>query len=196
MGGAAWTVVTAQAEIPWEPALFLLASFVTWTTAELKAEEPPKPTLHPHDVALGENLRSLFSSRLRGLLRDHDFGNSFDFTDIEPIGDVSRWEAPMQEFVSEELNRKLDEIVQCCTEIYRQIVEEGRPMDRGHDTWTFATEEERYSDFYGKATLATIGQVNRRTTRLLELVHDFERLFRRLSPDSYSEKRKSSQLQP
>jgi hypothetical protein len=186
MGGAAWTAVEYQTETPWEPAIFLLGAVTIWITSELKAEEQPEPELHPHDIALAKELQAVFTPRLRGILRDFDFRNSFDFQDIEPLGDIRDWEGPEHEFEDEQLNRKLDEIIQICTEIYTRIIEDARPLQwKGRrDSWTFATEEERYSDFFGRETFAKISEVNRNTSKLLERLHDFERLFRKLSPAS------------
>ncbi len=182
--------VYKSGEFPFEILAAFLLSFVTWAFAEYKADQNGNvdTRLHPHDLKLAGELRGLFTGRLRGLLRDFDFSNSFEFEAIEPLSIFQRWSGPAFEFENQELNRHLDAIIQISTEIYDQIIEEGRPIERmGREWWTLATEDEIISDFYGKETFSKIFRINANTTKLLEALSDFERLFKRLAPASYAQ---------
>ncbi|MFS8120795.1 hypothetical protein QD336_00060 [Rhizobium sp. BR 250] len=183
--------VYKSGEFPFEILAAFLLSFVTWAFAEYKADQngDAGTLLHPHDIKLANELRRLFTPRLRGLLRDFDFSNSFEFEAVEPLKVLQEWSGPAFEFENEELNRLLDAIIQISSEVYDQIVEEARPIERmaRWEWWSFATDDERISDFYGKETFSKIFRINANTTKLFDALNDFERVFKRLAPASYAQ---------
>lgn len=176
---------------PFEILAAFLLSFVAWAFAEYKADQNDEADtgLHPHDIKLANELRGLFTPRLRGLLRDFDFSNSFEFEAVEPLKVFQHWSGPAFEFEDEELNRLSDAIIQISSEVYDQIVEEARPVERMArlEWWTFATDDERISDFYGKETFSKIFRINANTTKLFDALNDFDRMFKRLSPANYTQ---------
>lgn len=175
--------------VPWEPVLTFILSFAVWAFAESKANMPQerKPTLHPHDVKLGNELRTVLDERMKGYLREGPFSGTFRFESFDPISVFARWRGTEREFEDGELDNLMSEIVRASAEVDSAIAEHGNAIERRMEFGSFATDQERISDWYGRETALKIQDANLLARNLAELGDQFERVFRRLSPESYQQ---------
>ncbi len=171
----------------WEPISCLVVAFAGWAFAECKADAsaPAPAILHPHDIELGNALRGILNERLKGYLKGHPVSTTFLLASFDPVSELSRWNGPEREFENQELDNLASEAVRLAHELDGQIGEHANIVEHNLDFASLAPDQERASDWYTRETSVKIQKVNTIATRLAEAGDNFERAFRRLSPESY-----------
>lgn len=189
MISAAWGVSSYDTgDFPWEPTLTFIASFGAWAFAEFKADAPTPAVngLHPHDIELGNTLRSLLDERLKRYLREHSFGQTFRYATIDPISELANWTGTEREFVNADLDNQSSEVVRLARELDGKITEYGNPLEHRMEFMSLVPDQERVSDWHSRETSLKIQEVNSIANQLADAGDRFERTFRELSPESYA----------
>lgn len=100
--------------IPDTPAwLGLMLVVIGVATASLGAywQRPlPPPRPNPHDVALLNRFRALFSEGLIDFLRNHEFSNPFRRDGLAGVSEVAAWEGAKFEFVDTAVEKVFSEV--------------------------------------------------------------------------------------
>lgn len=193
MVSVAWFTSSYQRspEFPFEALLAVLGAAGAWIWAEQRHDKPAPsavPALHPNDVALGLRLREVFSPALRRFLREHSFGQPFrngQIAGIETIADD--WQGAAYEFEDEELDNISAEIVRLSSEFANKIgLYSGPAMRWGADFLSIPTDHERADDLFTEQTFSNIREIDDIANQIVGKVDEFEKAFRRLSPESFS----------
>ncbi len=189
MISAAWIGSSLkEGEAPFEAVMSLIGSFGVWVFAEWKDVSSVDTRVdgpHPHDVELANTVRSLLTIDVKRRLREQSFGESFPYSRLDPIRELASWCGAERELVDAELDNLLWEMVRLSKELEERIFEYGEPLEHRLDRWSLAPHRERISDFYSSETFAKIAEVDNVATELAEAADEFEKAFRRKSPESY-----------
>lgn len=180
--------VYKNGEFPFEILSAFLLSFVAWAFAEYKSDatnDNANTGLHPHDVELGNALRAILSERLKRYLKSHPVSSTFIIASFDPVSQLSNWNGPEREFENCELDNLSFEVVRLSRELDGQISEHSNLLEHNLDFASFAPDHERISDWHSRETSIKIQEANSIATQLAEAGDNFERAFRRLSPESY-----------
>lgn len=183
-----WGVSSSRdGDFPWDALALLIPSFATWALAEFKsdADQERKPQLHPHDVSLGLKLRQLFNDNTRIFLREHSFGTPYQHSRLHPIRDVIYWRGAEYEFDNSELDNISSEIVRLSDELYTKLAEYAGPTKGPEGYFAVPLEHERSQDRFGSETTARIAELNSLARQIVQWLDQFEKIFRKLSPESY-----------
>lgn len=187
----AWFFATWESEkFPYDALTAFIPLFLSWLYFEAsgttKALEQAVPTLHPHDVELGQKLRGLIDERMKRYLRETSFGESFYYERLEPIRQLANeWTSAEYEFVNTELINLAGEVQRVCQEFDDQVFELAYPLDRD-GWWSIIPDLERKSDWHSRETSLMVGRVNALASDIAEKADAFERGFRLLAPEAYA----------
>jgi hypothetical protein len=188
MLAVAWVVSSIKGgNVPWDGIALFISSFIAWAFAEYKADAqaPVAEKLHPHDIDLGLKLRQLFNEPAKIFLREHSFGQAYPHTRLHPVRDVSYWEGAEYEFENEELDNIGSEIVRLSDELYTKLAGYAGPIRAPDGYFAVPLDHERAQDRFGPETTARIAEVNALSRQIVEQLDQFEKVFRKLSPESY-----------
>jgi hypothetical protein len=197
MVAVGWMVSSMQSgNVPWDGIALFIPSFVGWAFTEYKSDAALSPAskLHPHDVALGIKLRQLFNEPTKIFLREHSFGQAYPHSRLHPVRDVSYWEGSEYEFENPDLDNISSEIVRLSDDLYGKLAAYAGPVNRPEGYFAVPLDYERAQDRFGAETSARIAEVNALAKRIVEQLDLFEKTFRRLSPESYSAKPRTTNV--
>lgn len=177
-----------RGESVFEPLAGFVVAFVGWAFAEFKSDVATDAVnvLHPHDVQLGIKLKTRLDGNMKRFFRTHSFGESFLYAKLDPIRDLADWEGPEKDFENSELDNLAAEVVRLSRELINSIFERAKPLAHRDDYWSIVPDDERASDWHSKETSSRVGQIDLLADQLADAGDQFERAFRRLSPESYS----------
>ena len=174
---------------PYDAAVALITTFAAWLYAESQNLKTSGRTnkLHPHDVALGGRLRAAFGEETRRFLREHSFGQPFHMEKISAIEAVADdWSGAEFEFEDVDLDNLSSEIVRLSGEVANKIGEYAGIADRWPEgTLSVPLDHERARDEFSDNTWAHINELNQLAADLMSAIENFERAFRKKSPESY-----------
>ncbi|MBX4896558.1 hypothetical protein [Rhizobium bangladeshense] len=186
MVASGWVGYSYHADdVTFEPVLAVLAG-LAWLFTEYKdGSAEQASTLHPHDVAFGLRFKTLFDERSRRFLREHSFGQIYRDTQLHAIRDASEWRGPEFEFVNGELDNICSEVVRLSDELYEKLCTYAGPVNALNGTFSVPLDNERSADWFGPETTRRIADLNSLARQIAEQLDQFEKVFRRLSPESY-----------
>ncbi|WP_343314057.1 hypothetical protein AAIB41_02615 [Brucella sp. BE17] len=181
----------SSTEIPFEPLITFLASLGVWfwpLLSKSKSSNNDQLALHPHDVQLGNRIRNLFTVNYKQFLRDGGFLSVFRIEMTDPISDIAEWKGAEYEFENDILDNIAFEIVRLCDEIDSKLSIYSHPIANPNTTVlisSIASDRERATDMYSNDTERKRAEIKSLCKSLLDELEEFEKNFRKLSPESY-----------
>lgn len=177
-----------ETDLPWEPGLLVIAFFFSWLVLDIKSYSPKeKGGLHPHDKALGIQLRQLINEKTQKFLRGQSFGQPFRselIHNIEMLAD--EWHGADYEFENADLDNQLAELVRQATTFCNKVAEYvGVPANWPAGHLCVPLDHERAEDHYSEVTWEHIRELRQLADSLLAGYEKFEKTFRRLAPEAY-----------
>lgn len=167
--------------------IIFTGSFATWAFSEIKADRiiPLETKLHPHDVALGNELRSILDEKTKRYLKTSSFGGLIHHRNLEPISSLADWNGAQREFINTDLDNLLSEIVRLANELTDEFTENGNAVGNQYEFISIVPDQERANDWHSPETAALVATIKALAKQLAEVGDAFEKAFRKLSPESY-----------
>lgn len=155
-----------------EKALGIVAAIGAWLGTEWASWNPGP---HPHDIDLRNQIRTKVWGAM-AFLRNHDFGQSFPFSQLNPLDDIARsFVGSGYEFVDPDLQAKWASLVSEIAEFVRYIaLNTFRNADLLPQN-SFLLDRDR-GGIISDATQSKIDHANAIATKLYQGFDDFERL--------------------
>lgn len=179
-----------------EPSFALLTTVAAWLFSESKeqtAPSSPVQTLHPADIEIALRVREQFTPANIRALRSNSFAPWFNLERYRFAVVAGEWSGVEFEFSNGELKDLLNEIISKSTEFDSKLFQYAEPIDHGEDgRWSLVPDDERGSDYYSSETFEKLSEIDKLARELADAAENFERSFRRLSPESYGPSNQTS----
>lgn len=143
------------------------------------ARVPPAPAdPHPHDLELIARWRQLMGEPLRLFLRDHDFGDVYARSRVQPLHDIAEtWLGAQYELEDGELERPFAAFLEANRQLCELLTAKTHLLDTNTN---LASPKSTFDRTHGmqRTTLEAIDQLNRAASALADKIEAFDRAVR------------------